>query len=77
MNEDQFYKQLSKAINIHHHIGKRDGDLLCKFYKREYNIVRNDPIGVGHILALSIYTYVSGFCTKFRETQVNNKWTSK
>eukprot|EP01084_Bolivina_argentea_P177483 306906_1 len=42
--------------------------LICKYFKSEYNIIRNEPIGIRHILALIIYTDLSTFCTKFRET---------
>ena len=41
---------------------------ICKYYKKEYNIIRNDQIGIGHVLALKIYTDCSQFCSVFRGT---------
>ena len=31
-------------------------------------MIRNDPIGLQHILSLIIYTDLSSFCTKYRQT---------
>lgn len=37
-------------------------------YDPEYNIVRNEMIGVRHILAIICYTDCTEFCTAFRAT---------
>eukprot|EP01084_Bolivina_argentea_P096732 173890_1 len=44
------------------------GKFICKYFKREYNIIRNEPIGIRHILAIIIYTDMTAFCTSFRAT---------
>eukprot|EP01084_Bolivina_argentea_P152845 266541_1 len=62
-----FHELLIKAIR-RHEIALNEYKYQCKYYKWEYNIIRNTPIGIRHILALTIYTDISQFCTKFRET---------
>eukprot|EP01083_Nonionella_stella_P084745 234671_1 len=42
--------------------------LECAVYDRNYNIIRNTPIGIRHMLALIIYCDFSEFCRFFRET---------
>eukprot|EP01083_Nonionella_stella_P029186 80430_1 len=42
--------------------------LVCTYYKKEYNLARNESIGIRHILALVIYSGHTQFCTAFRET---------
>ena len=69
IEERTFCQLLIKAIKIHQIAAtKYRNDLICKYYKKEYNIIRNTPISIAHILALIIYTDLSQFCTAFRQT---------
>eukprot|EP01084_Bolivina_argentea_P147845 258623_1 len=61
---------LTKAFNKHR-IAISDiykQQLLCKYYKKEFNIIRNELIAIRHILALVVYTDMSEYCTVFRKT---------
>eukprot|EP01084_Bolivina_argentea_P076833 139301_1 len=50
-------------------LGEHFGDtFLCKYYKEQYNIIRNEPIGIKHIIAIITYTDKTEFCTEFRKT---------
>eukprot|EP01083_Nonionella_stella_P167178 561167_1 len=49
-------------------VAHNEYDLQCTHYDAEYNIIRNKPIGVRHLLAIVIYTDCSAFCTVFRST---------
>ena len=62
-----FNDLLVKAVNLYA-TKKDDNSLKCSHYKQEYNIVRNEHIAVRHILALAVYTDMSGFCSAFRST---------
>lgn len=42
--------------------------IMIAFVRRDYNIMRNEPIQVRHILAIVVYTDMSDFCTAFRAT---------
>eukprot|EP01084_Bolivina_argentea_P114242 203433_1 len=80
----QFRHSIIKALNKHrvvlnsimkeinkHNIPLADiykQILVCKYYRKEFNIIRNEPIGIRHILALIIYSDMTGFCTMFRKT---------
>eukprot|EP01084_Bolivina_argentea_P253462 425744_1 len=66
----QFDRLLIKAINMHQIalIGDYKHELICKYYDYEYNIIRNDPIGIKHILSIIIYTDMSHFCSAYRKT---------
>eukprot|EP01084_Bolivina_argentea_P177027 306218_1 len=47
----QFITELVKAIRHHQtEINKKNGHLKCRYYDEKYNILRNDSIGVRHIL---------------------------
>ena len=66
----QFHQILIKAIKIHG-VATSDTykhDMICKYYNIEYNIKRNEPIGIRHILSLIVYTDITSFCTEFRKT---------
>ena len=39
---------------------------ICKRYDQHYNIVRNTPMTIAHLLVLDIYTGHTKFCTQFR-----------
>eukprot|EP01084_Bolivina_argentea_P018792 34970_1 len=53
--------------------------LICKYFHKEYNILRNEPITIRHLLALIIYTDISAFCTVFRQTyrRINDEVTDE
>eukprot|EP01084_Bolivina_argentea_P016789 31367_1 len=74
LREEDFRNSLVKAIRQHKvAIHEHKHVLFCKYYDKKYNIVRNEPIGIGHILAIVIYTDLSAFCTKFRGTYRKQK----
>eukprot|EP01083_Nonionella_stella_P005177 15022_1 len=65
----QYQNLLIKAIKKHRIILENDEhNLICKYFKFEYNIIRNQPIGIRHFLAVIMYTDLSKFCTAFRAT---------
>eukprot|EP01083_Nonionella_stella_P005178 15024_1 len=67
---------LTKAIKKHRIALENDKlQLICKYFQFEYNIIRNQPIGIRHILAVIMYTDMSVFCTAFRATyrKINEK----
>ena len=43
-------------------------ELICRYFKREYNIIRNATIDVRHALAVTIYADVPHFCKEFVST---------
>eukprot|EP01083_Nonionella_stella_P011368 32312_1 len=59
---------LVKAIKKHRNHIKRHNALKCQYYKKQYNIIRNDRIGLRHLFALIVYVDMTAFCTKFRST---------
>ena len=80
IEERTFVNLLVKAIKIHRiALTKYKDELICKYYKKEYNIFRNDSISIGHILALIIYTDCSQLCTAFRQTyrRIDGETTSE
>eukprot|EP01084_Bolivina_argentea_P083383 150967_1 len=68
LSVEKFEEQLIKAIRKHKIALSGDYKLICKCYKHEYNILRNSPIGIRHILAVVIYADLTDFCTAFRQT---------
>eukprot|EP01084_Bolivina_argentea_P160844 280063_1 len=65
----QYEHLLIKAINMHQvALDEYKKELICKYFNLEYNILRNEPIGLRHIAAVIIYTDMSNFCTAFRKT---------
>eukprot|EP01083_Nonionella_stella_P286766 976036_1 len=73
IHASMFPRLLTKALNKHQialHNGeyKEKYGLVCTYYKKEFNLTRNEPIGIRHILAIVIYTDLSKFCTAFRRT---------
>eukprot|EP01083_Nonionella_stella_P219454 786114_1 len=65
-----FQDLLVKAIHLHGiALGKEyEDELYCKYFNLEYNIIRNEPIGIRHVVAIVMYTDLSKFCTAFRST---------
>eukprot|EP01084_Bolivina_argentea_P145499 255013_1 len=64
---DIFEMQLVKALNMKE-IAEKQYALKCNRYDPNYNIPRNQPIGVRHILSIANYTDLTTFCKLFRET---------
>eukprot|EP01084_Bolivina_argentea_P066653 121522_1 len=81
ISAEQFDHLLIKAIRMHRIALSEDHEnqLICKYYSGEYNIIRNEPIGIKHILAIIIYTDMTLFCTSFRRTyrRIGNETTDK
>ena len=66
-------ESLFKAVAWHKCLAKNQ-DYICKYYDKEFNIIRNEKIGIRHIFALLVYTDYSDFCKAFRETyRIMNK----
>eukprot|EP01084_Bolivina_argentea_P091183 164168_1 len=42
--------------------------MICKFYDKKYQIIRNEAVGIRHIFAIIVYTDKSKFCCSFRAT---------
>eukprot|EP01084_Bolivina_argentea_P054193 99408_1 len=74
-----FDNLIIKSIKTHEIISTHKKNLICKYYDKEYNILRNEKIGIKHILVLCIYTDISPFCTVFRQTYrtINNETTEQ
>eukprot|EP01084_Bolivina_argentea_P193039 331264_1 len=62
-----FQNLLMKALKKHH-IAIDQYGYYCTHYDPDYHIIRNEPIGIGHMLCIIIYTDISKFCTAFRST---------
>eukprot|EP01084_Bolivina_argentea_P037246 68862_1 len=45
----------------------------CTYFDRRFQIMRNEQVGIRHILAVIFYTDVSNFCKAFRETYRKKK----
>eukprot|EP01083_Nonionella_stella_P144724 452339_1 len=71
LNVNIFWRLLAKALNKHRVAANLDDyrrKLACKYYSKEFNLIRNQSIGIRHVLALVIYTDLTKFCTEFRKT---------
>eukprot|EP01083_Nonionella_stella_P241273 842644_1 len=70
LTESQFQNLLIKAIKLHQIAIETEyrRDLICKYYNKHYNIIRNEPIGLRHVFAIIAYTDLSKFCTAYRST---------
>eukprot|EP01083_Nonionella_stella_P069615 185671_1 len=71
MNVKSFRMLLTKALKKHHVALNHPAykrDYVCKYYRKEFNLIRNQSIGIRHILTVVIYTDDSRFCTAFRKT---------
>eukprot|EP01084_Bolivina_argentea_P088823 160360_1 len=71
---DDFEDLLMRALKMQR-IAVNEKKMRCKHYETEYNIVRNEPIGIRHILSIIVYTDMTEFCTAFRATyrSINNE----
>eukprot|EP01084_Bolivina_argentea_P135574 238875_1 len=71
LEQSDFDNSLTKAIK-NHRIALTNNyyktELICKYYDKRYNIIRNESISIKHILVLIIYTDLGAFCKSFRET---------
>eukprot|EP01083_Nonionella_stella_P287443 978433_1 len=81
IKESVFQHLLIKAIKLHAiAIGEGYEDIwICKYFHPEYNILRNEPIGLRHILSIIVYTDTTKFCTAFRSTYrcINNETSAE
>eukprot|EP01083_Nonionella_stella_P120906 362797_1 len=70
LGEPEFQHLLVKAIKLHQvALSKLYREhFIAKYYDRQYNIARNESIGLRHILAIVTYTDMSDFCTAYRST---------
>eukprot|EP01084_Bolivina_argentea_P090467 163018_1 len=63
------YYLLVKAINKHQTaISEYKDKLFCKYFDVDYNMIKNEPITIKHILSIVVYADLSAFCTEFRTT---------
>eukprot|EP01083_Nonionella_stella_P192537 711595_1 len=76
-----FYAELIKAIRKRSSLVsgdmKEDWPCCCKHFDPKFNIIRGEFIGIRHVLAIVMYTDLSNFCKKFRETYRKNKDETK
>eukprot|EP01084_Bolivina_argentea_P288252 494728_1 len=81
LNEKQFQNLLTKAIKLHSIIKTDENNhgLICKYYHPQYNIIRNEIIGLRHICTIAIYTDMTNFCTAYRKTyrKIDNETTEQ
>eukprot|EP01084_Bolivina_argentea_P064295 117284_1 len=68
IDKKRFDLMLVKAINQQQIAQTAEDPLICKYFDKKYNILRNEHIGIRHVLSLVIYTDLSAFCTIFRKT---------
>eukprot|EP01083_Nonionella_stella_P009904 28345_1 len=73
IHASMFPRLLTKALHkhqiaLHNAEYKEKYGLVCTYYKKEFNLIRNEPIRIRHILAIITYTDISAFCTAFRQT---------
>eukprot|EP01083_Nonionella_stella_P069118 184085_1 len=82
LEETTFHSALIKAIKMHK-IALSNDDyrrvLICRTFNPKYQIIRNEFIGIRHILSIVIYTDISSFCTAFRKTyrKIGNETTEE
>eukprot|EP01084_Bolivina_argentea_P238384 400504_1 len=80
LQEKQFQELLITAIRKQQIalIDHRD-TLLCKYFHKEYGIIKNEPIAIRHLLSIVVYVDISHFCTIFRQTyrKINNERTEQ
>eukprot|EP01083_Nonionella_stella_P279460 950643_1 len=70
LGDNAWHPLLSKAIHKHQSAlccVEKD-PLVSKYFSKQYHILRNELIGIRHILALIAYTDNSTLCTEFRCT---------
>eukprot|EP01083_Nonionella_stella_P012180 34559_1 len=72
LEETAFHSLLVKAIQKHKQEQSSDNwdgnILICKSFNPKYQIIRNEWIGIRHILSIVIYTDATTFCTAYRAT---------
>eukprot|EP01083_Nonionella_stella_P147450 465214_1 len=72
LDASEWHQCLVKAIHKHSIVLNGDDEhLVSKHFSKAFHILRNEPIGIRHVLALVIYTDMSGLCTAFRRTYRN------
>eukprot|EP01083_Nonionella_stella_P205315 747771_1 len=64
-----FQRVVVQAIRCHKiAMDHYQNELICKHYHSQYNLIRNEIIGIRHIFSVMVYTNFSQFCTAFRTT---------
>eukprot|EP01084_Bolivina_argentea_P289771 497647_1 len=67
INESKWNNYLNTAMNkFKRLINTQNSRYLSKQYSADYGIVRNEMLGVHHILAILIYTSETKLCTEYR-----------
>eukprot|EP01084_Bolivina_argentea_P251527 421873_1 len=66
LSDKSFNRLITKSIKKHQiAVGTEyKNHLRCKYYNKEYNIIRNELIGIRHIFAIIVYTDMSDYCTE-------------
>eukprot|EP01084_Bolivina_argentea_P011145 20824_1 len=64
----QFINLLVKSIRLQPIATGPEYNYRCTHFNKEYNIIRNQLIGLRHILSIVIYTDITDFCTTYRST---------
>eukprot|EP01084_Bolivina_argentea_P270527 460024_1 len=80
LSVNSFDGSMANALKKHKiALDEYKNQLICKYYKTEFNIIRNEPISIRHMLAILFYTDNSLFCTAFRESyrRINNETTDE
>eukprot|EP01084_Bolivina_argentea_P218183 370297_1 len=70
ISNKEFQISLTKALKLHTiALGNLyKNALICKYFHKWYNILRNEPIGIRHVFVIIIYSDLSDFCRTFRTT---------
>eukprot|EP01084_Bolivina_argentea_P008991 16828_1 len=63
-----FRNLLTNAIKKHKIAMEHHEELQCTYFDSEYNILRNEFIGMRHIFSIITYSDIGKFCTAFRST---------
>eukprot|EP01084_Bolivina_argentea_P088529 159842_1 len=69
LTKTQFQMELTKAkIIVQNYNTLKKYNLFCNQYDKPYQIIRNQQIGIRHILSIVVYTDIGSFCKAFRQT---------
>eukprot|EP01083_Nonionella_stella_P279457 950640_1 len=70
LGDNAWHPLLSKAIHKHQSAlccVEKD-PLVSKYFSKQYHILRNELIGIRHVLSLIVYTDYSVLCAELRRT---------
>eukprot|EP01083_Nonionella_stella_P175247 609787_1 len=68
LGDNVWHQLLVKTIHKHQVAMGDKGRFVSKYLSKPYHILRNEAIGIRHILALIVYTDMTRICTEFRRT---------